>query len=149
MAHVRTQIRHRVRDTLDAGLPATYLVAASRKARRNATPDDAHVNIRVLNDQGREIETQGSERIRVASVYIGVVRQGTGDALDDALDADEVIINDLIYSVSWDDLLEFLPMLMQVNFTESGEGEKDTSQIVLRYDMEYRVDYDDLETVVA
>lgn len=153
MPHVRTQIRHRVRNALRAGLDdAAYDVDASRKSARNQRYPVTDVNIKVLNDQVRELETMyGSipTDIHVMSLYIRVSRTGNGDTLDDLLDEDEIKINTIIMTLDWLDLCEEDPKPVQTNFTSDGDGEKDFAELVLRYDFEYRVSRNDLETPVA
>lgn len=147
MTHIRTQIRHRFRDILADGLPTGYVVAASRKGSRNDT-GAALVNVLSLNDQQGQIETMGDARVRTASIYVRVQRSGIGDALDDALDADEVLINGLVLAADWDDLLEAPPENTQVNSSDSGDAGRDVSELVIRFDCEYRLDRHDLETPI-
>ena len=146
MSHVRTQIRARF-STLLAALGATYEVTASRKRPKNIDHGIALVNIRCLNDQTQAREVQSDLRIRIASVYVRIQRSGSGDALDDTLDADEVAVVDAILGAEWADLLEEPPELLQTNFSDDGAGELDIAEIVMRFDCEYRVDRTDLENV--
>lgn len=145
--HVRTQIRHRFRDVLDAALPSSYVIYGGRKRARNDT-GQALVNIVSLNDQQSLPETQGDARIRTASIYVRVQRSGVGDALDDQLDADEVAVTEAIMAADWSDLLEELPESVQTNSSDSGEAGRDVSEVVIRFDCEYRIDRFDLETAI-
>lgn len=145
--HVRTQIRHRFRDVLDAALSSSYVIYGGRKRARNDT-GQALVNIVSLNDQQSLPETQGDARIRTASIYVRVQRSGVGDALDDQLDADEVAVTEAIMAADWSDLLEELPESVQTNSSDSGEAGRDVSEVVIRFDCEYRIDRFDLETAI-
>lgn len=150
MSHVRTQIREAFRAALAAGLPgAGYTVFASRKHSWNAG-SKALVDMTFLNDQTRERETMGDERIHIGSLYIRVQRQATSASMDDALDADELRVVQIIEAASWGALLEEDPELIQVNFTDGSDSAgKPIGGIVLRYDLEYRIDKTDPETIVA
>lgn len=146
MSHVRSQIRAAFKSVLDDGLPATYEVFASRKYRRNHTPGTALVDMRILNEN-IEQRTMGDERVRVASLYIRVQRSGDEDNLDDALDADETLLTSLIEANDWSLLLEEEPELVQVNFSEDAETDVAIGAIILRYDVEYRIDKTNPEIV--
>jgi hypothetical protein len=105
--------------------------------------------MRFLNDQTRERETMGDERIHVASLYIRVQRALEESQLDDALDEDEIAMVAAIEGENWLDLLEEDPELLQVNFADDAEGGRAIGAIVLRYDVEYRIDKSDPETRIA
>ena len=141
--HVRTQIRHLVRNTLAAQLnPNDYVIYTSRRNSKNVTGGVAVIDIRCSNDQVRDEEVQytdGPVDIRVASIYIRLARTGYGDTLDDQLDADEVLINGHIMDADWSSLCEEPPKPVQFNFASDGSGEQDYVEIVMRYDFEYRV----------
>jgi hypothetical protein len=146
--HVRTQIRHTVRDILAAQLPSGYVVpSASRKAARNATIL-ATVDITASNDQTEQRQVQGNVLDRTLSLYVRVGRIATGDALDDLLDQDEVRVHNIIMSHDWSMLLADEPVPMQTNFSTSGDGEKDTGVLVTRFDFLYRVSTDDLTVAI-
>lgn len=146
MAHMRTQIRERFKSVLDAALSsATYDVYASRKYARNHTPGKAIVDMRFLNDQTQAREVMGDARTHVGSLYIRVQRSEEESALDDALDADEVAIVDAVEAATWTDLLEEDPELLQVNFADDAQGLA-VGAIVMRYDVEYRIEKTDPET---
>lgn len=149
MAHVRTQIRNRFKTVLDGALPASYIVFASRKYAWNTKPGQTIVDMRFLNDQTRERETMGDERIHVASLYIRVQRALEESQLDTALDDDEIAIVAAIEAENWLDLLEEDPELLQVNFADDAEGGRAIGAVVLRYDVEYRIDKSDPETRIA
>lgn len=149
MAHVRTQIRNRFKTVLDGALPASYIVFASRKYAWNTKTGQTIVDMRFLNDQTRERETMGDERIHVASLYIRVQRALEESQLDTALDDDEIAIVAAIEAENWLDLLEEDPELLQVNFADDAEGGRAIGAIVLRYDVEYRIDKSDPETRIA
>lgn len=149
MSHVRTQIREAFESALRAGLSSTeYVVFASRKFSWNAGPK-ALVDMTFLNDQTRTRETMGTPRTHVGSLYIRVQRQATSDTLDDTLDRDELRIVQIVEAASWDALLEEDPELIQVNFTDGSDSVgKPVGGIVLRYDLEYRINKQDPETVI-
>lgn len=146
MPHIRTQIRDAFKTALEAALPATYRVFASRKYTRNIEPGIAIVDMRFLNDQTREREVMSDARIHVASLYIRVQRAADETLIDDLLDADEVAIVAAVEGESWLTLLEEDPELTQVNFSDDASGGQAISAIVLRYDLEYRIDKTDPET---
>lgn len=150
MTHVRTQIREAFRTALVAGLPgAEYSVHASRKYSWNAGPK-ALVDMMFLNDQTQARETMDDARTHVGSLYIRIQRQAASDALDDALDLDELRVVQIVEAASWDDLLEEDPELIQVNFTDGSDSTgKPVGGIVLRYDLEYRIDKTDPETTIT
>lgn len=147
MSHIRTQIREAFQTALSAGLPgAGYSVHASRKFSWNAGTK-ALVDMTFLNDQTQARETMDDKRVHVGSLYIRVQRQAASDALDDALDLDELRIVQIIEAASWLTLLEEDPELVQVNFTDGSDSAgKPVGGIVLRYDVEYRIDKADPET---
>jgi hypothetical protein len=148
MAHVRTQLRNAVRQALIDGLPSSeYSVFASRKTMRNVD-SKALVDMRFLNDQVRQQETMGDIYIRVASLYIRVQRVGQESTIDNILDQDEVLITAAMEDFNWADVLEEPPELVQVNFSDDSPGGEALAMIVLRYDMEYRIDKSDPETPV-
>lgn len=148
MAHVRTQIRNTFKTVLEASLPVTYKVFASRKYARNIVDSEAIVDMQFLNDQTQARETMSDDRIHIGSLYIRVQRALTEDLIDDALDADELAVVTAIEGATWDDLLEEDPELTQVNFTDDTSGGKAIGGIVIRYDVEYRIDKSDPETVI-
>ena len=154
MAHVRTQIRAEFKAVLDVALPLTdYRVFASRKSAINHKATHATVDMRFLNDQTRQAETMTTAddeqaRIHVASLYIRVQRSATEETLDDLLDADEVIVVEAVSAYDWSGLLEEEPELVQANFSDSGEAGRILGAIVLRYDLEYRINKHDPQTII-
>lgn len=146
MAHIRTQIRARFKSVLEAALGAGYEVHASRKSSWNHTSGTALVDMRILNDQTQAREVMGDARARTASLYVRVQRSAPEEDLDDALDADDLAVNLAIEAEDWSDLLEEDPELMQVNAADDTEGGRAIGAIVLRYDVEYRIDKSDPET---
>ena len=142
MAHVRTQIRRQVKAVLDQHLPTDkYRVFASRKTMTNHLKGKGLVDIRFLNDQTQQPETQSDDRVHIASLYIRVQRTGTEDEIDDALDEDEVLVIRAMEEHDWcGDLLEDTPELTQVNFSDDAESGRILGGIILRFDMEYRID---------
>lgn len=153
MAHVRTQLRQEFKEVLEGVLPAAqYRIFASRKAPINHKATHATVDMRFLNDQTRQAETmdqQGDEaRIHVPSLYIRVQRSATEETLDDLLDADEVIIVKAIAEHDWGYILEEEPELVQTNFSDDGSTGRILGAIVLRYDLEYRINKHDPEQTI-
>jgi hypothetical protein len=149
MAHARTQIRARFKSVLEAALPANYQVFSSRKYARNYDPDQVVVDMQISNDQTSAREVMSDDRVHVASLYIRLQR-GVADEtlLDDALDADEVRVVAAIEGASWRDILEEDPELLQVNFTENADTGVAIGGLVMRYDVEYRIDKTDPETFI-
>lgn len=140
MTHVRTQIRHRFRDVIDTHLPQPgYAVFASRKFARNHRQATAIVDISITNVAVSQ-QTMGDERTHVASLFVRVQRSAKEDSLDDLLDADEVLITEAIEQTEWDDLLEEEPELVEILFAEDSDSENTVGAIMLRYDVEYRID---------
>lgn len=144
MAHVRTQLRRAFKDVLEDVLPAAqYRIFASRKSAINHKATHAIVDMRFLNDQTRQAETmdqQGDEaRIHIPSLYIRVQRSATEEDLDDLLDEDEVAIVKAIAEHDWGYILEEEPELVQTNFSDDGSTGRILGAIVLRYDLEYRI----------
>ena len=154
MTHVRTQIRQFCKLTLDANLPQNeYRVFASRKSPINHKSQMALVDMRVLNDQTRAEEVMNysdgdGARIHVASLYVRVQRSAREEDIDDLLDQDEVNIIEAFTQADWSVLLEEHPEVMQVNFTDDSSGGNILAGIVLRFDLEYRINRDDPETVI-
>lgn len=146
MSHVRKQIKDAFQSALAAGLPG-YDVFSSRKYARNVLARPM-IDMRFLNENV-DLDTMGPTRRRTSSLYIRVQRSAPEAQLDDLLDADEVAVNDVIMAVDWRSLLEETPELKQVNWSDASEGGDMIGAIVLRYDVEYRVDQDDFETVRA
>ena len=146
MAHMRKQIRDAFKAVLDAALPsATYKVYSSRHYARNHTPGVAIVDMRFLNDQQQEIETLGDDRTRIASLYIRVQRSEEESALDDAMDADDVLITSAVMAADWSGLLEQEPEQLQTNFSDDAQSAA-IGALVMRFDCEYRIDKSDPET---
>lgn len=147
MAHVRTQIRDAIKEILTDQLPAgEYVVFASRKYARNHDSGKALVDIRFLNVNVTQ-ETMGDDRTHAASLYVRVQRSDAEETLDDALDQDEVLITAVIEQYDWSDLLEADPELVQVNFTQDADSGSALGAIILRYDVEYRIDKTNPEIV--
>lgn len=148
MSHVRTQIRERFKAVLTATLdPAKYRVFASRKFAINSDRGVATVDMTFQN-VNVEQQTMGDKRLHTASLYIRVQRGQAETSMDDSLDADEVAITQIIEAQDWSDLLEEDPELMQVNFTSDTEGSTAIGAIILRYDLEYRIDKTNPQIVV-
>ena len=149
MTHVRTQIRAAFKEALDEHLPdGEYRVFASRKSAINHKSQLALIDMRFLNDQTRNEETMNDSRIHVPSLYIRVQRSAREDDIDDLLDQDELNVITAVAATDWSDLLEEHPEIMQVNFTDDPSGGNILAGIVLRFDLEYRINRDDPETII-
>lgn len=144
MTHIRTQIREGLRDTLASTLTG-YDVYSSRKYAKNLTAKPM-IDMRFLNEN-IESETMGSDRRRKASLYVRVQRQAPETEIDDLLDTDEILVNDIVMSNWWEAFLTEPPEQMQVNWSDTDQGGAIIGSIVLRYDVEYRVDQTNLELV--
>jgi hypothetical protein len=149
MAHIRTQIRNRFKSVLEAGLPATWDVFENRRYARNFSTDRVRVDMTINNDQTQLVDEQNDSRIHIASLYLRVQRSARDEDMDDAQDADEVRIVDLIEAANWSDILEQDPELLQVNSADDAEGERIVATLVMRYDCEYRIEKSDPETPIA
>lgn len=150
MSHVRRQIREEFKTLLDAVLPPlTYRVFASRKTAINHKSNKALVDMRFLNDQTRQEETMSDARIHIASFYIRVQRSANEVDIDNLMDMDEVLIVQAVEGHDWSSLLEEEPELVQVNFPDDGSAGDIIGGIVLRYDLEYRINKNDPETVIS
>jgi hypothetical protein len=147
MTHIRTQIRHTVIDALAENLPSNYRVFGSRKYAINHKPGSPVVDVRFMNVNITQ-ETMGNERRNAGSLYIRVQRDGEETALDDQLDADEVLIVGVMASVRWDTLLEENPELVQANFAEDAQSGRPIGALILRFDVEWRANWNDPETVM-
>lgn len=146
MTHIRTQVREVVADALTLACPQ-FEVYASFKYARNVG-DKPMLDIRFLNEN-IDSEVMGSQRRRVASLYLRLQRPATEEEIDDLLDQDEIDINDVVMTSGWwEGLLEEEPEQKQVNWSDTDEGGRIIGTIVLRYDIEYRVTQYDLETPV-
>lgn len=151
--HVRSQLRRRFKDVFERELPANgYTVFASRKSAINHDPGRAFVDMRFQNDQTRQPEVMdqsGREpRLHVVSLYIRVQRSENEEVIDDLLDDDEVRIVEAIHSEYWLDMLEDEPELVQVNFSDNASSGQTLGSIILRYDLEYRINKDDPTIVI-
>ena len=153
MTHVRRQIRARFKEAFDTYLSDTYETYASRKSAINHDPDKVVIDMRIMNDQTRQRETMmmgsANARIHVASVYVRVQRSAREHQIDDLLDDDEVQIIKAVDKYEWDDLLEEEPELIQVNFSDDASGGLVLGSMVLRFDVEYRIDRNDPEKIIA
>lgn len=146
MAHMRKQIRDRFKSVLETALPsADYTVYSSRHYARNHTPGKAIVDMRFLNDQQQDIEVLGDSRTHIASLYVRVQRSEEESALDDAMDADEVLVVNAVFAADWSSLLEQEPELLQVNFSDDAQSAA-IGALVMRFDVEYRIMKSDPET---
>ena len=145
MAHVRTQIRQAFKDALIDALEDEYDVFASRKYKLNIT-DRPMVDMRFASVE-ITAQTMGDLRTHKGSLFIRVQRTATGDDIDDLLDRDEVNVTAAISGVDWSNLLEQEPELQAVSWADDADGEVPVGMIVLRYDIEYRIDKNDPETM--
>lgn len=148
MSHIRTQIRHRFRDVLDTALGTGYVVKGSRRKRPANDTGVALITVLSLNDAQNTPETMGDARVRIASIYVRIQRTGVSEALDDALDADEVVVTEAVLATDWSDLLEEQPESVRTMSSDSGEAGRDVSELVIQFDCEYRLDRHDLETPI-
>ena len=153
MSHVRTQIRKAWKKVLDEELPEGYRVFASRKSAINHKSRLALVDMRFLNDQTRAEEVMNysngdGARIHIGSLYVRVQRSALEPDIDDLLDQDEVNVIAAVEATDWSDLLEEHPEIMQVSFTDDSTGGNILAGIVLRFDLEYRINRDDPEKII-
>ena len=148
MAHIRTQIRQRFKTILDGALPVEYNVFSSRKSTWNHKSDGVLIDMRFLNDQTQEREVMGNERVHVASLYIRIQRSADEAILDDQLDSDQLLVEAAVNAADFSDLLEEVPELLQVNSADDADGGYTLGALVLRYDVEYRIDRNDPETPI-
>ena len=95
-----------------------------------------------MDDHGDEA------RIHVPSLYIRVQRSASEETLDDELDQDEVLIVKAVSEYDWSHLLEEEPELVQTNFSDDGSTGRILGAIVLRYDLEYRINKHDPEQTI-
>ena len=156
MTHVRSQIRRTFKVMLDEGLPPDmYTVYASRKSAINHDPSRALIDMRFNNDQTRAEETmdhpdaRDGARIHIASLYIRIQRSAAEEEIDDLLDTDEVNVIAAIEGYDWRELLEEEPELIQVNFVDDGSAGNILGGLVLRFDLEYRINRSDPETIIG
>ncbi len=148
MSHVRTQIRSAFKAALDAGLGNEYDVYSSRKSAINHDPEKVVIDIRFGNDQTSQKETMSDARIHVASLYVRVQRSAREEELDDLLDSDEVSVINSVEAHDWGSLLEENPEAVQTNWSGDGDTGYILGSIIIRFDLEYRINRDDPETVI-
>ena len=154
MAHVRTQIREAFKEALEDNLPqGEYRIFASRKSAINHKSGSALIDMRFLNDQTRTEEVLNysngdGARVHIGSLYIRVQRSALEPDIDDILDQDEVNVIAAVEGSEWGDLLEEHPELMQVNFSDDATGGNKLAAIVLRFDLEYRINRDNPELII-
>lgn len=148
MTHVRTLIRDQFRDALDGALPPGYVVFGRRVYARNRTEGDATISV-VQGDVEVTQETMGDDRTCVGEVMVRVGRSAPADTLHDVLDEDEVQVTlALANNADWAGLVEEMPELVAVRFaTPEADGEKVVGGMLMTYRVEYRVAWDDPETV--
>ena len=139
--HIRTKIRKEVKALLDGKLGEDYKVYSSKMSSVNHDATRALVDMHFQNDQTRQISTltnSGDERRNhVVSLYFRVQRSGIDEQLADLLDLDEVRVIEAIYGYDWLHLLEDMPELVQVTFSDDGTAGRTLGIIVLRLDLEY------------
>lgn len=143
MTHVRTTIREQVRNLIAAAIP-TADVYASRRYAKNLTSRPL-IDVKCLNENV-EREVMGSTRRHVVSLYVRVQRGVSETTMDALLDADEIAVNAAIMAYNWSALLDEMPELKQVNWSDSDEGGELVGSVIMRYDMEYRTSQYDFET---
>lgn len=142
MTHVRTQIRDTVRTLLETVLPA-YNVHSNRRFAVNLS-ELPMIDMQILNENISR-EAMGDGQIRVASLYLRVTEVGSDSSMDDMLDEVSVTIEHAIAGSVELENLAFNVELMQTNFTEGTVGDNSTGEVILRYDVTYRVDAYDVE----
>jgi hypothetical protein len=147
MTHARTTIRHAVIEALAADLPASYRVFGSRKYALNRVAGAPVVDVRFAQVNIVQ-ETMGDERRNVGSLLIRVQRDSEETGLDDALDADEVLVVGVMAGIDWSSLLEEQPELTQVVFAEDGQTGRPVGALILRFDVEWRANWNNPETVM-
>jgi hypothetical protein len=147
VAHVRTQIRSAIKSVLDTALAADYDIYASRKYKLNIS-DRPMIDMRFASVEIRQ-QTMGDMRTHIGTLMIRVQRMATEDDMDDLLDQDEVNVTAAIEAADWSSLLEEDMELTQVAWADDAAGEVPVGMIALRYNVEYRVLKNDLETVRA
>lgn len=143
MSHVRQQIREAVKVVLTAALP-THKVFASRKYKINAT-ELPMIDMKFLNENGEYI-TMGSRQERTASLYVRVTHAASETNIDDVLDDVAVAAEHAMAIAGQLNGLLIDIGLVQTNFTDSTDGDKVLAELVLRYDVVYRVSDTDVET---
>lgn len=142
MSHVRQQIREAFKTALDAALP-DHTVFSARRYAINAKSLPV-VDMKFLNENA-EFITIGDRQDRTASLYIRVTHQASDDDIDDVLDNVAITIEHAVAAEGRFDGLLIDIGLMQTNFTDSADGDKALAEVVLRYDVAYRVRVDDVE----
>lgn len=141
MPHVRADIRDDVKTTLEAAMPS-HTVFAARRYKINDTELPV-VDMRFSNENS-QYGTMGRTLEREASLYVRVTRIASEDAVDDLLDADAVLIEEAIAAAPPADAIWC--NLVQTNFTDGGDANRVVAEIILRYDIGYRTDDDDVTT---
>lgn len=143
MSHVRQQIREAFRAVLDVALP-DHTVYSARRYSLNAKHLPA-VDMKFLNENA-EFITMGDRQDRTASLYIRVTHQASDADIDNVLDSVAITTEHAIAQAGRMGGLLIDIGLMQTNFTDSADGDKPLAELVLRYDVVYRVSVTDVET---
>jgi len=144
MSHVRSQIRETVKTLLTTEMP-DHRVFAARRFKINSS-ELPMIDMRFLNENN-EVISMSSSTDRTGSLYVRVSRTATEDEVDDLLDDDAILIEHAMAGASnplHDLVVDF--EYMQTNFTDNADGDKPVAELILRYDIVYRTDRDDVET---
>lgn len=145
MSHVRTQIRDAVKAALDSATGLSgHTIFAGRRYAINAASLPL-IDMKFLNENV-ERNVMGKVRDRVASLYIRASHEASDDELDNELDDVAIAIEHAMDAAGDLDGVIIEMELIQTNFADNAEGDKALAELVLRYDLLYRVDKDDVET---
>ena len=152
MTHIRTQIRHRfaevVRTYLDDLEPDfEYEVNSDRRYPKRFEEGTYYVDMMVLNENISQ-STMGEERDHEPSFYIRVQTIGPEGELTDRLEAFEVLVLAAIFESDWSDLCEETPEYVQWNTSDDFDNADAAMTMIMRFDCEYRVDRNDVETTI-
>ena len=147
MTHVRTIIRQRFISVLTDALPAAaYEVLGAREGKRNRTTTESLVDVR-FGDIAVSADTMGKNRDHIAQLMIRVQTEGTEETLDDLLDENEVQVCRAVYNIDWSQLLSDEPELQQISFLRDAETETAIGVIIMQFQIEYRIDKRNPETI--
>ena len=145
MSHVRQQIREAFKTALDTALTG-FTVYSARRYAINASKLPI-VDMKFLNENAEYI-TMADRQDRTASLYIRATLQATDADIDNDLDDVAITIEEAVAAEGLFGGLLVDIGLMQTNFTDSADGDKALAEIVLRYDVVYRTNTNDVETAL-
>lgn len=141
MQHVRTLIRQRFREALVSRLPEeTHRIFSGRISMVNHDETRTLVDIIFDEDNTLPREVMGPERVHVATFLIRIQLSAPDEQIDEAMDYQETLVVSAIECADFSDMLEEHPELTQASFFSDASSSLTMGLLVLRYNVEYRID---------